>query len=264
MFKKVLFGLLVALFFVGCEEYYEIPAGRNGKILTPKGFTGEWLKPGQADLQSTNTNGLQNRLVMLEVATFDIKESFGAKGEDGEDHRILTKDKAPSTVDIYIRVKAPDDSKTKDYILEQISPNKVNDRVSDITLKMVYDRFAKMDVRAGTREILSKYKKCDDMLDSLGFANLLVEAMVKKLFEDNGVPLIVQNAKISNIKMDQVIWDAKNKLAAANSEVDKIRSIGAALREYPEYNMWIYKDLGESGKNVSYIIGNVPVAVTPK
>lgn len=263
MFKKSFLVLLVGLgimFLVGCESYYEIPAGRHGKMLTPKGFTGEWKTPGMTDLGTESTNGLQNRLVTLEITTVQIKEGFGKVGEDSEDHRILTKNKVPVTVDVYVRVKVIEEK--KDFILEQITPTKINDRVSDINAKSIYDRFACMDVRAGTREILSKYEDADEILADLGKASKLCEAMVKAVFVENGVPLEVQNVKVSNVKMDDVYLKAKNSLSTVQTKVAEIDSIGKALERNPAYKLWLYKEIAEK-TGTTFVIGDVPIAVVP-
>ncbi len=101
-----------------------------GKELTPTGFADEILESGQVDLGPENNNGTSTSLVLLEVTTTSIKESFDADGVDKNeagDHRVRTKDGAPVAVDIYVQVAVPQDKKLRDGIYAMISPEPTGD-----------------------------------------------------------------------------------------------------------------------------------------
>lgn len=114
MKKSILMSITIiatALMLSSCENVVRtIPSGFVGKELTPTGFANEILESGQVDLGATNNNGTSTSLVLLEVSTTTIKESFDIAGADKNevgDHRVRTKDGAPVSVDIYVQVAVP-------------------------------------------------------------------------------------------------------------------------------------------------------------
>lgn len=156
----------------------------------------------------------------------------------------------------------PAEDKYRNAIFKQITPTNTGDRTSQITVSKIYDQFAKMDVRSGVRAVLQKYSDVYWITSNLDSVNVKLGAMVIQTFKNNGVPLLVQNVTISNIKMDESIWIAENQKAAALSQVEAITKIGSALRANPEYVIFkkydTYKDLANSGKvgNFTIIEGN--------
>ena len=245
--------------FMGCSnDFREIPAGHVGKMLTPTGWQEEIREAGQVDIGKTNANGSYNSLVLLEATSTVVKESFGKAGQgDAEDHRIIIS-KTPVTVDVYVRMMVPSDPKTRNAIFAQVTPTVIQEKTSMIKVENIYKQFAQMDVRSGVRAILQKETDVYYISSHLDVLNDRLGAMVVKLFEKNGVPLLVQNATISNIKMDASIWEAENQKTAALAQVEAITKIGAAIRDNPQYMLFkkydTYKDLANSGKVGTFTI----------
>ena len=245
----LLFSVAFAMILIGCSPAIrDIPAGFCAKKLTPSGWDKTILGAGQVDIGQQD-NGSYTSLVLLEVTSVAVKESFGQSVNGGEDHRILV-GKTPVSVDVYVRMMAPQDPERRNALFAQITPIKTGvDRVSMITVEQIYKQFAQMDVRSGIREILQKETVVDSVTRNLGKLNDELGAMVIKMFKRSGVPLDVQNVTLSNVKMDQTVWDAENQKAAALAQVEAINKIGAALRANPEYGLFKKYDTYEKIKD---------------
>jgi len=232
--------LCVSLFLLASclNEIREIPAGYIGKKLNPSGWDKGILEAGQVDIGVENNDGTYTTLVILEATTIATKESFGkAKNDQGEDHRILI-GKTPVSVDVYVRMMVPKDISIRNSIFSQITPIKNGDRCSKITVIDVYKQFAQMDIRSGIREVLQKQTDVAYIASHLDEFNDKLGLMAIKMFERSGVPLVIQNVTLSNVKMDETVWDAENQKSAALAQVEVINKIGAALRANPEYGMF--------------------------
>lgn len=241
--KSKIFVTVVVVFaflFAGCSNVIrEIPAGFVGKKLTPSGWDKTILEAGQVDIGPQNSDGTYTTLVILEATSVSTKESFGQAGgaNGGEDHRILV-GKTPVTVDVYVRMMIPKESDKRNALFAQITPVSIGERVSKITVAQVYAQFAQMDVRSGIRDILQKQTDVSYITTHMNEFNDQLGAMAIRMFERSGVPLLVQNVTLSNVKMDQTVWDAENQKAAALAQVEVINKIGAAIRANPEYALF--------------------------
>lgn len=237
-YGMVLFALLFAVFFTGCNNYVNIPAGYVGKILTPTGWTKGIIEADQVDLGTVGTDNQANSLAVLEATSVSIKESYlkttDSKGGDIDDRISIG---GPTTVDVYVRMKVPADERSRDGIFSQITPTSYDKeaRTSLITVETIYSKLAKMDVRSAIRQVLSKYKNVDSVRAHQDKVNDELGAAVIAMFKRSGVPLELQNVVISNIQPDPAVLEARNKQLAAQSEVATIDSIGAALRRNPQY-----------------------------
>ena len=270
-------SLTALLLFVGCSvQYHEIPAGYSGKIQTETGFENTWRGPGMVDLGIKKTDGRMKRLILIERTTYTIKEAFGlVKAND--DHRVNLADGTPISCDVYLRCIlaknkdiVKDDGKggtkvmTKDFrdeLLIQVTPNKVNDRVSVISVKSVYYKFAQQTSRSRIRSIIAKYKRFEDVNKLQDEINNKLRAEIITVFREANVPLQLQSADISNVKPDPVAVRASNDLAASLRRVAEIDSIGRALRRNPEYVEWrwmdVYRDIGQKNPNATFVVGTV-------
>lgn len=256
-------GLIAMLaLLVGCEYWVEVPAGYIGKIITPKGWADEVHESGSEDIGEPVGNEPASRMVLLEVTSNTVKESFsagvvGKSGQKSEDHRIMIGN-APIAVDVRIRVMVPEKQAVRDDIYTQVTPrNTRTKRVQIITAQMIYDKFAKQDVRSGTRAILcGDYHKFEDINKDMKKANAKLYVMVQDLFKRNSVPLILQNVSISNVKPDETVWKAENQNKAAMAQVKVIREIGKELRKNPDYLTFMkWEKLSEmNAKGVSITI----------
>lgn len=226
-----LLTVLLGTFFVGCSKFVNIPAGYVGKILTPTGWTKGIIEAGQVDLGISDQNGQSNSLAILEATSVSIKESFSK--QDSVDNRISIG--VPTTVDVYVRMKVPSDERTRDAIFAQITPESQDDRVSVITVEGIYEKLARMDVRSAIRQVLSKYHSVDSVRNNMGKINDELGVMVIDMFKRSGVPLDLQNVTISNTQEDPTVLAARNAQLAAQSEIETIEKVGAALKRNPEY-----------------------------
>lgn len=256
---------------IGCgmmPDIRGIPAGHVGRVLTPSGWDAKIMESGQVDLKQKDTSGRYSVLVLLEATTTTVKEGFLQKGADGEDHRVLTRNGTPLTMDFYVRCMLPDDAEARNGIFVQITPDAVKDdtRVQSISIEKVYAHFARMDVRGGARAIIARYTSYDDVVQNLEKINTEIELMVVETFKKNGVPLKVQNARISNIKPDERVYASQNELSSASAKVAAIEQIGEALRRNPQYTSYMrWEALKEmSGKGTTIIVneGGQPIATT--
>lgn len=182
-------------------------------------------------LDKESVQGEKDRLILLEATSVSIKESYVKTPE--VDNRIDIG--GPTSVDVYIRVKAPSDEALRDAIFAQITPDVIDDRLSVIKLDSVYSRLAKMDVRSAIRQVLSKYSNVDSIRHNQDKVNDELGAAVLAMFKRSGVMLELQNVVISNIQEDVIVLESMNRQLAAQSEVATIDSIGAAIRRNPQY-----------------------------
>lgn len=274
---------LTLLFFVGCtDDYARVPKDYAGFKLMSTG----WEKTDKGKLiiyhagtvnlnQINNKTKWHNELYLVQVGSHVKKEIF-AKENEKQDHRLNLSDGTPLTGDIRFRVKLGRKDTTKfEEILSQVKGSK-SDMVTytySISLEQVYDHFAKMDNRAGSREILRTFEDFDDYqkrsADSLTGVNARLFRMAYRNFEVNAVPLTLQNVQASNMQRDQTVLAEQNKFAAISLQTAKIDSIAAACRRngmtYESY-YWgqIYKDLAEVGKATNnQIIWNIGVSNMP-
>ena len=239
MKKSIL--LLSAIFLLAsCQNVVRnIPSGYVGKSLTPTGYSEEILEAGQVDLGEVRNDGTSTSLVLLEVTTTTIKESFDAAGTDPNeagDHRVRTKDGAPVAVDIYVQVAVPQDKNLRDGIFSMISPQPTGDaRVSAITIGAVYSQFAKMTIRGNLRSIFAKYQNVDSVYANYAKINAEISLMIIDVIKQSKAPFEILNAQLSNVKEDPTILDSKNKLVAARNEVEAAKMLGEAINKNANY-----------------------------
>ena len=246
---------------VGCaNDFREIPAGYVGKVLTPTGWQNEIRECGQVDIGTKNSNGSYNTLVLLEATSTVVKECFGQEiNGDKEDHRIIIS-KTPVTVDVYVRMMVPVEPKKRIASFGSITPQPMagQDKMSMITVENIYTRFAKMDARSGIRAVLQKETDPYYISSNIDKFNDKLTAMLVMLFSKNGVPLDMQNVSISNVKMDQTVFDAQNQQMAALAQVSAIKQVGEALRENPQYMLFkkydTYVAMAKEGKVGTFTI----------
>jgi regulator of protease activity HflC (stomatin/prohibitin superfamily) len=236
--------LSLMLFLCGCTgpAVRSIPAGYNGRVLTPTGWEQNTRSAGQVDLRGPAWSGSFSVLVLLEATSTTVKEQFleanadGGK-QDNTDHRVTTKDGAPLSVDVYIRAMLPDDEATRNRIFTLVTPaaDQQDDRVRRISIQNIYERFARMKIRNNIRMIFAGYPNYKEVAANYGGLNAKISGMVVKTFEEDHVPLKLQDVQLSNVKQDPTVFKAQNDLAAAEAQADAIARIGEAIRKNPEY-----------------------------
>ncbi len=237
----ILFSVLAILASACSGNVREIPAGYVGRILTPTGWQDTILEAGQVDLGVKNNNGTYNTLTLLEATSTTVKEQFlQADSKEGatdkEDHRVVTQDGVPLSVDVYIRAIAPDDQKARNNVFVQVTPADTKDGlVKIISVQNVYDRFARQDVRSKIRGIFANYKDYKSAYSNFNGISEELGRVIDETFKRTGVPLKLQNVSLSNVKPDETVWSAQNRNAAAASEAANIEMVGSALRANPQY-----------------------------
>jgi regulator of protease activity HflC (stomatin/prohibitin superfamily) len=242
-------GLLVfAGVLSGCTgpAVRSIPAGHVGKVLTPTGWQQETRSAGQVDLRQADSNGNFNVLVLLEATSTTVKEQFleadaDPARHDHTDHRVTTQDGAPLSVDVYIRAMLPDDESTRDRIFTLVTPvpDSRDERVRQITIQNIYERFAQMKIRNNIRMIFAGYPTYKEVAANYGSINDKISDMVIRTFDEDHVPLKLQDVQLSNVKQDAAVFKAQNDLAAAQAQADAIARIGDAIRRNPEYREYM-------------------------
>ena len=241
-------SLLLSALLCGCTgpAVRSIPAGHMGKVLTPTGWERDTRSAGQVDLRAPGSNGSFSVLVLLEASSTTVKEQFleadaDPGKQDHTDHRITTKDGAPLSVDVYIRAMLPDDETTRDRIFTLVTPvpDPRDERVRHITIQNVYERFAQMKIRNNIRMIFAEYPTYKEVAASYGDINGKISSMVIRTFEEDHVPLKLQDVQLSNVKQDAAVFKAQNDLAAAEAQADAIAKIGEAIRRNPEYREYM-------------------------
>ncbi|KKR01038.1 MAG: hypothetical protein UT26_C0036G0017 [Microgenomates group bacterium GW2011_GWC1_39_12] len=254
--------LASAIGISGCTtNVVNIPAGFVGKMLTPTGWQDKWLEAGQVDLGVKNSNGTYNTLVLLEVTSTTVKESFLQEGSGGEDHRVLTQDGVPVSVDVYVRLMVPEDDETRTAILAQVTPVHIEgdpNEVKRIMVQDIYVKFAQPEVRGKIREKFASYENYGAVYLEFSSIPEQLGVSMTTIFEKNNVPLSLMSVSLSNVKPDEAIWTAMNQVVAAEAEAKAIATIGQALRDNPEYAaylQWVYLEkIAQTGTNTVIIV----------
>lgn len=263
-FRAISIVVLIVMFMglllgaTGCWRMTVIPSGYIGKILTPSGFNKEFLPPGQVNLGGASCVGNQSRLVILENTTMTQVEMFrdSKSSNDGQDHRIVTKDGVPTTVDMYVRVTLPDDNEIKNLIFLQVTPEKSdNELIAKITLANIYARFVEMDTRNRVRDVISKYLNFQDVLNNYSKVNQEVTAAVIAAFKDSHVPLKLQDAQLSQVLPDPQVWDSEVKKKASEALQSQIQALGETIASNPSYIKYLqWQAMQEIAKTGNLII----------
>lgn len=253
MSKKKLFStvggpavlIAFAVLGVGCDNMKPVPPGFIAKKLTPTGWEQKIYESGMVNVGTKSTDGTMNVLVVCEATTATIKEQFGKEAVDKadvEDHRVLTKDGVPLTVDVYVRVLLPSDEESRNNVFVMVTPTATsNDYVQQILLEDVYHRFARPNIRSGVRAIFAEQDSYTAVYQNFKSISDQVGALVAETFRAGKVPLRLQAVELSNVKPDDVIWQANAAKASAEAEVNRIKAIGDSLKASPgyrEYLMW--------------------------
>ena len=282
-YLKTILVLLSAFFLmslIGCSSKYE-HIDKNTYVGFKLTSTG-WEKDEKGKLviyhsgvinigKKDNGTQWQNKLYLLEVGSYLKTEKFTKESEDN-DHRLNLSNGTPLTGDIRFRSKlSRTDTAKFEQILSTVEAGRIGQTSKyQITLANVYDKFAQMDNRTGSRSVLGSFKDYEELqelkTDSLP-ARLF--RMGHNTFKTNSVPLTLENVQASNLQRDKNVLEEQNKFAAISLTNAKIDSVGSACRRngmsYESY-YWgqILMDLAEKGKESnSQFIWNIGSAGMP-
>ena len=104
--------LLVSLAFlllgtIGCQQFENVPPNDIGMMLTPTGYEEKIYTPGQVDIGQESNYGRGNQLVLLQRSGIEVKEAFSNADATKEDHRCLTSEREPITLDVRLLFALP-------------------------------------------------------------------------------------------------------------------------------------------------------------
>lgn len=225
---KAAFIGLAAVALAGCGQTYKnIAPNKIAEVLTPSGYEGKIYTPGQVDIGQRDNDGRGNQLVLIERSGVSPEEQFrepGASTEVGEmdnsDHRCLTKDQNPMTLDVRLILALPDyetEQGQKDlqrlFLLGNPQPVEGEERVLEIKAADIYEQFAKQDVRRKVRQICAQYTDYNAAFESFSSNdpdsfNGRIEKAVGEVLKERNVPMRLVSAAVSNMKPDAAIINA--------------------------------------------------------
>lgn len=265
-------ALLASLALSGCgmqsNSFYDIPAGHVGKVLTPNGWQKGVIEAGQVNLGGEDADNRRNTLVFLEATGDQVKEQFGQ--DKDVDNRIITsgsegKGQIPLVVDIYLRLRVPEDERLRNRVFAEITPKGVEgmERTSKISVQAIYDRYAMQEARSLIRQIIGSY--ADDLDISANRSEIekkLTTALLERL-QQLKVPLELQSVSLSNVAADGQIQLGRNQSSSATAQVDAIERVGQALASNPGYLKFreiemvekAASEAAKAGKPATFIIG---------
>lgn len=281
--------VLAALLGSACENYANVPPNDIGMVLTPTGYEDRVYTPGQVDLGVAGQGGQGNRLVLLQRSGVQIKEPFigPETSADKEDHRCLTANRAPMSLDVRLLFALPDYEKEEGKkILSRIfhlgNPKEEPEaspkgRVLRISAESIYADQAQQQVRGKIRQICASYPDFDTAFASFGsdgensLTHRINRAIATVLREQN-VPLSLVDAFVSNMKPDKSIVDAISANGSANKRIEAIKTLADFLNADPTgtrlmvYRMQAIQEIvatgGANGHNTVYMT-DVGAAVAP-
>lgn len=240
MYKSRLFLMPIiaaaALSLAGCNEYYSVPSNAIGMVLTPTGYDGKVLTPGQVNLGDKDSAGEGNTLVLVERNGVQEKESFAgaAANDDHEDHRCLTADGAPVTIDVRLLLALPDYATpqgAKDLqrllLLGRPEPMKGQARTMWITASSVYHDQAQQQARGKIRQACASYASFNALNTAFADGTLTakVKAAVASSLTEANVPERVLDATVSNLKPDPSVIEAIAAQQAAEKRIEAIKTV---------------------------------------
>lgn len=276
MIKKFisLFAIVVSLLFIiSCSNYADIPPNYIGMVLTPTGYDGKILTPGQVDLGRVSDSGSCKKLVILQRSGIEVKETFTGKesNKDKEDHRCLTGgDKTPVTIDIRLLLALPDYTNKKGeedlnriFLLGNpvIVPDALpNGRVMKISASSIYNDQARQQVRGKIRQLIYSSKSIDELLESFtdeseNGLNSRIERKIKESLEEENIPLGLISSTISNLKPDEEYINILISNQSADKRIEVVDKISKFLSADPTGGRWkvyeyqVLKEIVETGSN---------------
>jgi SPFH domain / Band 7 family len=263
-----LYGLMIlavvcTVILAACDQSYQnIPPNYIGMKLTPTGYEETIYTPGQVDIGTTSQAGQGNQLVLIQRSGVEVKEQFlGKEGnKDGADYRCLTQDQNPMTLDVRLVLALPDYSTPqgkKDlrtlFMLGNPTQMQGNNRILMLSAESVYVQQAQLQVRGHIRKICSQYPDFGTAFKSFSAErdNLTdrIAAGVGKVLIEQGVPLRLVGAQVSNMKPDESVVEAQVAQKAAEARTAAIKTLTDFLDQDPTgtrkmvYRMQVLQEL---------------------
>jgi hypothetical protein len=287
--RRVLVIALGGLTLAACDQSYQnISPNYIGMKLTPTGYEDTIYSPGQVDIGTTSQAGQGNQLVLIQRSGVEIKEQFlGKEGnKDGADHRCLTQDQNPMTLDVRLVLALPDystpqgkkDLKTL-FMLGNPTPMQGNSRILVLSAESVYEQQAQLQVRGHIRKICSQYADFAAAFKAFGNEkdNLTdhIAGSVGRVLVEQGVPLRLVGVQVSNMKPDDSVVEAQVAQKAAEARTAAIKTLTDFLDQDPTgtrkmvYRMQVLQELtrtaNANGHNTIFLtdLGGAGAGVLP-
>ena len=298
-------GLVVAsitmIALAACyQSYQNIPPNFIAMELTPTGYEDTIYTPGQIDIGTTSTAGQGNQLVLIQSSGGEVKEQIlerdPAKPSDPSDHRCMTADQNPMTLDVRLVLALPDwttPAGKKDmkrlFSLANPTPMEGNSRIQSISAQSVYEQQAQLQVRGMIRQICAGYADFAAAFKAFGQHGPVdltskIQNGVAQVLIEQGVPLRLVAAQVSNMKPDESVVQAQLAQKAAQARIAAIKTLTDFLDQDPTgtrkmvYRMQVLQELvhtaNANGHNTIYMTdfgdqpGNgpkvVPLPLAPK
>jgi hypothetical protein len=263
VFGPVILAIVGSLILAACyQSYQNIPPNYIGMMLTPTGYEDTIYTPGQVDIGTTSAAGQGNQLVLIQRSGIEVKEQFLGKGgnKDGADHRCLTQDQNPMTLDVRLVLALPDYSTPqgkKDlrtlFMLGNPTPMQGSSRILMLSAESVYEQQAQLQVRGNIRKICSRYPDFAAAFMAFGseednFTDRIAAGVGKVLIEQ-GVPLRLVGGQVSNMKPDDSVVEAQIAQKAAEARTAAIKTLTDFLDQDPTgtrkmvYRMQVLQEL---------------------
>ena len=120
------------------------------------------------------------------------------------------------------------------FMLGNPTPVPNTPRVQRLSAESVYTQQAQLDVRGKIREICAKFNSFNEAFKAFGAEGesnfgSRVEHAVAQALADNGVPLRLVHAVVSNMKPDQSVIDAIAARRAAEERLEAIKTVTTFL-----------------------------------
>jgi hypothetical protein len=263
VYGLVILAIVSSLILAACyQSFQNIPPNYIGMKLTPSGYEDTIYTPGQVDIGTTSAAGEGNQLVLIQRSGIEVKEQFLGKAgnKDGADHRCLTQDQNPMTLDVRLVLALPDYSTPqgkKDlrtlFMLGNPTPMQGSTRILVLSAESVYDQQAQLQVRGNIRKICSRYPDFAAAFKAFGSEkdNLTdrIAAGVGRVLIEQGVPLRLVGAQVSNMKPDEAVVEAQIAQKAAEARTAAIKTLTDFLDQDPTgtrkmvYRMQVLQEL---------------------
>jgi hypothetical protein len=195
--------------------------------------------------------------VLIQRSGIKVKEQFLGKGgdKDGADHRCLTQDQNPMTLDVRLVLALPDYSTPqgkKDlrtlFMLGNPTPMQGSSRILVLSAESVYEQQAQLQVRGNIRKICSRYPDFAAAFMAFGseednFTDRIAAGVGKVL------TLRLVGAQVSNMKPDDSVVEAQIAQKAAEARTAAIKTLTDFLDQDPTgtrkmvYRMQVLQEL---------------------
>ncbi len=281
--------VFVAIVLTGCGSQ-EIPAGHKGKMFDSTGalalFVGGSGLSGPVLSAGTYWTGIYDRVLAVDCRTVTIREPMTALTQDGVQFGIdvYTRFSAASTDEAVERIlrSLPTENdvivpqalfntfirpKLGESIREIISPYRAND-INPAREKILEDVRTHFTTTIGEVKELAIY---DITLSNMDFPEAMDEANTRRSVQ--GIERDRAIAERERVNAEFETTELRVRLSEKEGEVAaaKIRQVGRALQEFPEYLTWelqnmmpaIYEKAGACG-NMIIAAPSPSILVSPK